>query len=314
MRTITESEGVATISKNILIISAISAGYLLLSYLLIGFKSEQLVLVALFNVLYYLSKDTRRFIIGFSIFIVYWIIFDYMKAFPNYLYQDVDIAGIYHFEKNAFGISHKGVLLTPNEFLKVHANSFLDVLSGIFYLTWVPVPLIFAVFLFFTKRREFFYFSLTFLLVNIIGFVIYYLHPAAPPWYIQNYGYHFNALTPGNTGGLSRFDSFFGVSIFKSIYSKSSNVFAAMPSLHSSYPVIVLYYGLRNRMRYVNLLFALIMVGIWFSAVYSSHHYVIDVLAGIACAVVGISLFLLLIKRSRRLNKWIDLLMKVTQP
>ncbi|MNL81412.1 PAP2 superfamily protein [compost metagenome] len=35
----------------------------------------------------------------------------------------------------------------------------------------------------------------------------------------------------------------------------------------------------------------MIMVGIWFSAVYTSHHYVLDVLAGILCAITGIALF-----------------------
>src|SRR5689334_19358562 len=54
--------------------------YLLVSYFLIGFKTDQLLLLFIFNLLYFASRTTRRFITGFSIFIVYWIIFDYMKA------------------------------------------------------------------------------------------------------------------------------------------------------------------------------------------------------------------------------------------
>jgi membrane-associated phospholipid phosphatase len=38
------------------------------------------------------------------------------------------------------------------------------------------------------------------------------------------------------------------------------------------------------------------MIGIWFSAVYLSHHYVVDVLAGMLCATIGITLFNLLTK------------------
>ncbi|RXF69455.1 phosphatase PAP2 family protein [Arcticibacter tournemirensis] len=307
----TETEHIPLINKNLISVTVISAAYLLLSYFLIGYKPEQLVLVVLFNTLYYLSKDTRRLILGFSIFIIYWIIFDYMKAFPNYRYHAVDISGIYFFEKGLFGIDYNGSVLTPNEFFKLRANSAFDVLSGIFYLTWVPVPLLFAVYLFFKKRLYFFYFSLTFLLVNLLGFVIYYVHPAAPPWYVQNYGFQFNAFTPGNTAGLARFDSFFGLSIFKSIYAKSSNVFAAMPSLHSSYPVIVLFYGLRSKLRYTNILFGVIMLGIWFAAVYSSHHYIVDVLAGILCAICSIGLFQLLLKY-RWMNSFINHLMKIT--
>ena len=34
-----------------------------------------------------------------------------------------------------------------------------------------------------------------------------------------------------------------------------------------------------------------ITLGIWFTAVYTSHHYIIDVTLGIACALVGFLLF-----------------------
>lgn len=302
----------STFNKHNLVVSVISVLYLALSQFLIGFKSEQLFLVVLFNFMFYASKITRRVILGFSIFIVYWIIFDYMKAFPNYQYSDVDIAPIYHLERKLFGIDFNGNILSPNEFFFVKQAPFFDVLAGIFYLTWVPVPMLFALFLFFRHREQFFFFSLTFLLINILGFILYYLHPAAPPWYVQYFGFKFNPLTLGNTAGLARFDSFFNVEIFKSIYAKSSNVFAAMPSLHSSYPLLVLYYGIKNRVGYVNILFAIIMLGIWFAAVYSSHHYVLDVLAGIVCAFIGISVFHYLLKM-QLMQRFIKTLMKSTQ-
>lgn len=277
--------------KDLLITSIISILYLLISKLLIGYKSEQLLLVLFFNLLYYLSFSTRKFITGFSVFIIFWIIFDYMKAFPNYQYNTVHIESLYKAEKNLFGIHSFNAILTPNEYFLEHTNTFSDVMSGIFYLCWMPLPLIFAAYLFFTNRTQFMYFSLTFLFVNLIGFIGYYLYPAAPPWYIQQYGFAFHPHTPGNTAGMSRFDHYFNVHIFKALYAKSSNVFAAMPSLHSSYPLIVFYYGLKNKLGIVNLLFATIMVGIWFAAVYSSHHYLLDVIAGIITAIAGIILF-----------------------
>lgn len=278
-------------TRRLFIVSLITFGYLLLSYWLIGFRKEQIYLVTLFVGCYFASSISRKFIIGFSIFIVYWIIFDYMKAFPNYLFREVNLESLYQTEKNIFGIHHGGRWLTPNEYWLFHHTSWLDILTGLFYLSWVPVPLAFAAFLFFRNRMEFLYFSLTFLLVNLIGFVIYYLYPAAPPWYIQQHGFTFISSTPGNSGGLVRFDLFFHSTIFQGLYSKSSNVFAAMPSLHSSYPVIVLYYGLKNKLGRINLFFGIVMLGIWFSAIYNSHHYVLDVLAGISCAITGIYLF-----------------------
>jgi len=278
--------------KSIFSAAAVTAIYLIVSYFLIGFKTDQLALAAIFNVCYFASSITRKFILGFSIFIVYWIIFDYMKAFPNYRFNQVHIGDLYDAEKSLFGINNNGKIITPNEYWIIHQNKFLDVLTGVFYLCWIPVPLAFAAYLFFTDKNLFLQFSLTFVLVNLIGFVIYYTYPAAPPWFIQQHGTNFIPITQGNTAGLSRFDHFFGISIFQNLYTKGSNVFAAMPSLHSSYPLIVFYYGVRKKVGAMMLtIFATVVIGIWFAAVYTSHHYLLDVLAGIICAVVGILVF-----------------------
>lgn len=277
--------------RSILPAAGFTALYFALSFVLIGFKTDQLWLAILFNGMYFLSGTTRKFIIGFSIFIVYWIIFDYMKAMPNYKFNQVHIEDLYNAEKSLFGISLNDTIITPNEYWKLNHTTLLDILTGIFYLCWIPVPLAFAAWLFFKNKILFLQFSLTFVFVNLIGFVIYYIYPAAPPWYIQQYGMHFQPGTPGNTAGLARFDAFFHVSVFKNLYAKSSNVFAAMPSLHSSYPVLVLYYGIKNKTGLINIVFATVMVGIWFAAVYTSHHYILDVLAGITCAILGLILF-----------------------
>ncbi|QCR24882.1 phosphatase PAP2 family protein [Pontibacter sp. SGAir0037] len=307
-----EKKGVSR--KAVLVMLALSVGYLLLSYLLVGFKTDQLALVGLVNFLYYITPVTRKFITGFSIFILFWVLFDYMKAFPNYWFNAVHIADLYQAEKAWFGINQGGTILTPNEYWQQHSTPFLDVMSGLFYLSWIPVPMGFAFFWFLKDRRQFIYFLLTFLLVNLLGFIVYYVYPAAPPWYVQQYGFDFVAATPGNTAGLSRFDGFFGISIFHSLYSKSSNVFAAMPSLHSSYPLIVFYYALRNRLGWAaNTVFGIITLGIWFAAVYTSHHYVLDVLAGITCAACGILLFNGLMNRQGTLRRAVDKIVAAIQ-
>lgn len=278
--------------KDLLLTTLLSLIYLLVSYLLIGFKTDQIFLLLICTSFYYLSIPTRKFIIGFSIFIVFWIIFDYLKAFPNYKYNSVHIVELYNWEKHWFGFVSDGALVTPNEYWLKKSRPSLDVICGVFYLMWVPVPIAFSVFLFLTNRKkQFLYFLFTFLLVNLLGFIGYYIYPAAPPWYIQQYGTEIIENAPSNPAQLIKFDQFFNLSIFQTLYSKGSNVFAAMPSLHSSYPLIVIYYGLKNKLGGINIFFAVIVVGIWFAAVYTSHHYVLDVLAGILTAVLGIVLF-----------------------
>jgi hypothetical protein len=278
-------------ARQVLAVSLGSAAYLILSALLIGYKTDQLFLTVLFNVLFYLSAATRRFILAFLVFIIFWVIFDSMKAFPNYNINPIHVGELYQAEKTIFGIGSGTELLTPNEYASQHASIFLDVMTGLFYINWIPVPLLFGFYLFRKNKSQFLQFSLAFLFVNLLGFVVYYAYPAAPPWYVQQYGFEVHFNTPGNTAGLARFDAYFGIPLFQSLYAKSSNVFAAMPSLHSAYPVVVLYFGLKNRLGLINLFFAVFMLGIWFSAVYSGHHYVLDVLAGITCALTGLLLF-----------------------
>ena len=292
--------------KRILTITLLSVGYLTLSYFIVGFKSDQLVLVGIFNTLYYSSAITRKFILGFSVFIVYWMIFDYMKAVPNYNFSTVHIADLYNFEKKLFGINFNGQILTPNEYWAINGTTVMDIIGGIFYLCWIPVPLGFATYLFFKNRREFLGFAITFFVVNLVGFVGYYTFPAAPPWYVHQHGFIFNPATKADIGGLVKFDQFFNVHIFKDIYSKGSNVFAAMPSLHSAYPIIVVYYAIRNKLKYGNIILATVMVGIWFTAVYTSHHYILDVLAGIICAIIGIGIFNLLFSKVKLLKRFLD--------
>jgi membrane-associated phospholipid phosphatase len=290
-----------------LIATGLSLLYLLLAAWLIGFKTDQLVLVLLFNGLFYLSGATRRFILAFTVFIVFWVLFDTMKAFPNYRYNTVHIRSLYELEKSLFGVTESsGVRLTPNEYWRAHQHLFLDVLAGCFYLCWIPLPLAFAGYLYYRDKDAYFRFSLTFLTVNLLGFVIYYAYPAAPPWYVQQVGFVFHPHTPGNTAGLGRWDDYFHVRVFAGLYAKSSNVFAAMPSLHAAYPLTVLYYGIKYRLGWWNVLFALIMAGIWFAAVYSGHHYVLDVLAGIGCGVAGIGLFNFLYERVGWFRRRID--------
>ncbi len=259
--------------------------------ILVGLRSEHLILYALIILTYFGTKASRQFILAYGIFVLYWIVYDSLRILPNYKVNPIHILEPYNLEKRLFGINDNGTLRTLNEYFALYHNSFLDILGGIFYLSWVPVPLAFAFYLYFTDKLVFFRFSYCFVFINFLGFIIYYLYPAAPPWYVAQYGFEPHYNVSGGVAGLKYFDQITGFPIFESIYKKNSNVFAAIPSLHSTYPFIVLYYGIQKRMGLVNIIFAIMCIGIWFTAVYTGHHYVIDVLAGIFTAFFGIFIF-----------------------
>ena len=61
----------------------------------------------------------------------------------------------------------------------------------------------------------------------------------------------------------------------------SGNPVAAFPSLHSAYPLLAFLFA-RTRWPRASLILLVWAAAIWFSVVYLGHHYVIDVVAGIA--------------------------------
>jgi len=279
--------------------------YVLWVGLVLGFRSDHLVFLLLCLGLFFGSQMSRKIVMALFFFALYWVIYDSLRAFPNYAFNPVHIEQPYDLEKSLFGFQYAGQLVTPNEFFAQNTNPLADVLSGIFYLCWVPVPLMFAVWLFFKDKRMLLDFSLAFLLTNILGFALYYLYPAAPPWYVALYGFEENFSIPGNEAGLANFDRILGVSVFHGMYAKNANVFAAIPSLHAAYPLVTLYFGIKKRLRLATWLFLVILGGIWLAAVYSRHHYIIDVLLGALCAVATIVVFEKVVLKTR-VNGWLE--------
>lgn len=260
----------------------------------VGFRPEHTFLAFLIAAMFLASGPSRRLVVALIPFALFGISYDWMNIVPNYTVNPVDIRGIYSAEKSLFGITvSEAMTLTPNEFFALHHSAWTDALAGFFYLCWVPVPILFGLWLYFDgQRRIYLHFALVFLLVNLLGFAGYYIHPAAPPWYVASYGFDFIPGTHGETAGLGRFDEMTGLGIFEVLYARNANVFAAVPSLHSAYMLIAFIYSLRARCPlWMRLACAVICLGIWFTAVYTSHHYIIDVLCGIGVTLLGYCIF-----------------------
>ncbi len=289
--------------KHFSMLFAGTAAYFAWFYWFVGLRPEHVFLYFFALALFYAHRTTRRFLFAFAVFIAYWIIYDSMRVMPNYEVNPIHVAEPYQIEKAWFGIDEPDARLTLNEYFRIHHSPFLDILSGLFYLNWVPVPLIFAFWLLRNDKLLFLKFSYAFVFTNLVGFCIYYLYPAAPPWYVEKYGFDVIRGTPGNAAGLLNFDRQLGIHLFEGMYQKNANVFAAIPSLHSAYPVLCLLYGRRLKKKWLNAVFAVFVMGIWFSAVYSRHHYLIDVLLGGLVAVVSYYAFEFLSEKTV-LKKW----------
>ncbi len=256
-----------------------------------GLRAEHIGAMSIILITFFTSKITRNIVLGFGFFILYAILYDSLRVWPNYEFNPVHILEPFNLEKKLFGLNLNGTELIPGEYLFSNKTDFQSLLSGAFYLTWVPFPLAFALYLFFNNKKLLIDFSFTFLLTNLVGFVIYYLYPAAPPWYKIYHGIELDFNVLGSAAGLLEFDRLVGSPIFENMYTRNSNVFAAIPSLHAAYPVVLFYFGLKNKVKWMSILFFIDILGIWYGAVYTLHHYIIDLLLGSLCAIIAIFVF-----------------------
>ena len=121
------------------------------------------------------------------------------------------------------------------------------------------------------RHERFARFRNAILLANLIGLVGYLLMPTAPPWMFQQT----NVVV--------------GVNHSYEFIHALGNQYAAMPSLHAADALIVGYcLALSSRRLWAKALWALWPLWVWFCVVATANHYVLDVLAGIAVAVVSL--------------------------
>lgn len=265
---------------------AFVAAYLTVIWSLNGLRQDHFTMSLSLAALYYAGPRIRPVFNLITPFILVGMIYDSQRFYSHLIRSRIHVSEPYEIEKALFGIEMAGKILTPNEWLALHLNPVIDVITGFAYFVFVPqYMLVSAFFYFVVGAREPKWRPLlrampwSFLVLNIIGYITYHVYAATPPWYVSQYGFAYppNDLAP-SAAGCVRFDEIMGTSLFKDIYDKSPQVFGAIPSLHVSYPLLATLYAFRlKRLRAFCLGFYLTMC---FAAVYLNHHYIIDVFVG----------------------------------
>jgi len=209
----------------------------------------------------------------------------------------VHVGDLHALEARLFSVSTADGPRALSDLISHMASPWLDVLCGATYLLFLVEVVGTAIYLFFRDRPRMLQVSLGFLMVNVVGWGIWFLYPAAPPWYVDQYGTGPAVLQAASSpAGLLRIDALLHAPIAATFYAKSANVFGAMPSLHVAYASLVACVAapLGGWLRIATVGFALSML---FSAVYLRHHYILDVIAGVALAVPASLLVAALVRR-----------------
>ncbi len=199
------------------------------------------------------------------------------------------------FDRIVFGITSGESTLTPAEWMQQHTFPFLDLVCGITYIGFIPFFILIAIWYRGipavkstpeNRRRIHEVESMTwaFFWLGLVSCLTYYLYPAAPPWYLEQYGPGPVVLdAPPSAAGAARTDALLRTTLFAEFYARSPNVFGAIPSLHVAIPLLTFCFACRlKRLRVVTGAYTFLM---GFSAIYLNHHYVLDLLWGAVYAI-----------------------------
>src|SRR3954467_11681129 len=83
--------------------------------------------------------------------------------------------------------------------------------------------------------------ALAFLVVNVLGFITYFVYPVAPPWYVAQYG-----LGPArvdihpDAAAAAPLAQFLGPPFFDEMCGGGGGVYGPLPSLHVAYPLVAI--------------------------------------------------------------------------
>jgi hypothetical protein len=200
----------------------------------------------------------------------------------------VHVCDLRDFEKRFFGVTSGGERMTLHDWLQPRATPSLDLLAAVPYGAFLFVVIGYCVYLFVRKFDAQQHFGWSFFAANLLGFVTYHLFPAAPPWYFHRYGCTVDLQAVASAGpNLTRVDQMLGISYFAGLYGRASDVFGAVPSLHVAYPTLMLLVGWRVQGPLGRALLVLFLAWMCSSAVYLDHHWVVDLVAGAAYALVA---------------------------
>jgi len=252
-------------------------------------RPDHIFLALLVLTLAFGKSGARKFLVDWLPFILFWVFYDMMRGVADNWRGAIHIKDIYDVELALFGPLFGGKI--PSFFFQdlQHAidgswfKKIFDLLAADLYTIHFAVPLLAGWVLWHTTndRAMYYRFAYTMTILNIMALTTFFLFPAAPPWYVMKYGFaQPQGELIGAAGSLISVDRLLKVNFFTTLWDNfNPNYFAAIPSLHGSYPIVVILFLYKKFRKYLPWLL-LYPILTWASAVYLNHHYIIDLVVG----------------------------------
>jgi membrane-associated phospholipid phosphatase len=229
-------------------------------------------------------RDTRQVIVDWLPFTAVLVLYDQTRGVADKLGIALHEGDIVRAEEWLFGGTEPTVWLQHHLYTPGHVHWYDAACTLVYTSHFLATPVLAAV-LWLRDRALWLRYISRVVVLSVAGLITYCLFPEAPPWMAADHGFtapvaRLSArgwiwLHAGNLNGL-----------LARAQNEGSNPVAAMPSLHTAFATLValvIASRLRSRWRWLLVLYP---VAMGFTLVYCGEHYVLDLVAGVAYALV----------------------------
>ena len=247
----------------------------------------------------------RSFIVRFVPFLGLLVVYDSFRSIADDLNHYVNYLPMIRFDE-FIGFGHLPTVVLQSLLWHGHLNWY-DFYFYFLYTIHFLVPVIFGLILWKYRPKLYWPFVFSFVVLSFAAFITYIAFPAAPPWMAAQLGYI--------TEPLHRISSdvwyAMGITNFSEVYGNlSPNEVAAVPSLHSAYPLLATMFMI-TAFGFKRVWWLLIYpISMWIGVVYLGEHYVFDVIAAIVYVLITyvatMRFYRWYNQPTRRLKRWID--------
>ncbi|MGH9175048.1 MAG: phosphatase PAP2 family protein, partial [Vicinamibacterales bacterium] len=240
-----------------------------------------IAVVGVFLFLIWFSRQNRKNYGMWAIYVLSLLVFSMLRPFADETGMHLYVGELADMEAWMFGGEIPSVWLQEHFFDPRHLGP-LDWFATQMHWSYFIMPHLMTILVFVFRPHDFERQVYTIVGIFVVGLAIYFVAPAAPPWY---------AARVGEIPYLFRVMNDVGGELNAAFYSTGYRAFgetnpvAAIPSLHMgvTFGLVLLARRFSNKIAAALFVYSLLM---GFSLVYLGEHYVIDLLIGMAVAWV----------------------------
>lgn len=237
----------------------------------------------------------RQFFVDWSPLFAFWLVYDRLRLIQPLLYSRVAVSRPFEIERWAFGWMASGAVPAhaAHAWLANSTSALAVIVRWLASVTYFShlffVPALICALWLAGRRSEhsrelFKRLVRGFTILNFSAIAIYLLLPVAPPWWVTLNG--MEQPTIENVAQVNMVAAMTG-SLIQGMIRNASQWFAAVPSLHGAYPVMLLLLLRSEVSRLVLTCVALYAVAMWCATVVLNQHYIVDLMAGAVFAIAA---------------------------